>query len=83
MRLDWKELEPGVWGASTPEGLDFIIEEATNGATGETLYQASQVLRTCSSAYENRIRRFPSLEEAKTFLEDLAAIQLGLKKDQF
>lgn len=79
MKLDWKQLEPGVWGASTPEGLDFVIEETSDGATGETLYQASQILHTCCTAYENRIRRFPSMEEARAFLENLADVQSGQK----
>jgi len=82
MKLNWKQLEPGVWGASTPEGLDFVIEETKNGTTGETLYQAIQLTRTCSSSMENRIKRFTTFEEARAFLEDLAAEQLGLKKRQ-
>jgi len=82
MKLNWKLLEPGVWGASIPEGLDFVIEETKNGVTGETLYQAIQLTRTCCSSMENRIRRFPTFEKAKAFLEDLAAQQLGLNKRQ-
>jgi len=49
VNLSWKQLEPGVWGASLPEGLDFVIEETKNGVTGETLYQAIQLTRTCAS----------------------------------
>ncbi|MEW6142357.1 MAG: hypothetical protein AB1597_04270 [Chloroflexota bacterium] len=82
MNLNWKQLEPGVWGASTPEGMDFVIEETKSGVTSETLYQAIQLTRTCSSNRENRIKRFPTFEEARDFLENLAAEQLGLKKYQ-
>jgi hypothetical protein len=77
--LEWKQLEPGVWGTSAPESLDFVIEETKNGITGEMLFQAIQLTRTCSSSMENRLKRFPTLQEAKAFLETIAAEQLGLE----
>ena len=79
MILEWKQLEPGVWGTSAPEGLDFVIEETKNGITGEMLFQAIQLTRTCSSSMENRLKRFPTLQEAKAFLETIAGEQLGLE----
>ena len=69
MLLQWRELEPGVWGASTPDGLDLLIEEVIVPDTGERLYEASQLLRTCCSTFQNRLKRFKSRAEAIQFLE--------------
>lgn len=69
MLLQWRELELGIWGASTPNGVDFIIEEVIDSATGERLYEASHLLRTCCSTFQNRLKRFKSRQEAVHFLE--------------
>ena len=79
MLLQWKELEPGVWGTSTPNGSDFIIEEVSDPATGDRLYEASQLLRTCCSTFQNRLKRFESHQEATQFIENYQGEQSGVE----
>ncbi len=71
----WKELEPGVWGLTTPAGLDFLIEDISDPNTGGPAFQASQLLRTCCTSQEHHLKRFPTLPEARSYIETLAANQ--------
>ena len=73
----WKELEPGVWGLTTPAGLDFLIEDVSDPAKGQSAFQASQLLRTCCASQEHHLKRFPTLPEARSYIEALAADQPG------
>jgi len=76
----WRELEPGVWGASTPDGLDFVIEDIS-GPGAPPRFRASQYLRTCCSGYERPVGTFPSRQEAMEFLDGLAAEQSTVPDD--
>ena len=63
-----------MWGASTPDGFDFVIED-TSQPGGQTRFRASQVLRNCCSSYERPLGTLGSLDEAQRFLEKIATEQ--------
>jgi hypothetical protein len=73
----WKELEQGVWSLATPTGLEFIIEDISDRSGGRSVFQAIQVLRTCRASQEHLLMRFPTLEQAMSYVERLAAHQQG------